>query len=90
MEAIVILQVDPGTATQIGTAIAAIPEIDWVYSVTGEIDLIALIRFADEVKMGAIVSDQILSLPGVRHSSTHLALQQFSDSQLREGLAWGD
>lgn len=90
MEAIVILQVEPGKATEIGTAIAAIPEVGWVYSVTGEIDLIALVRFSDELSLGSIVGEKILSLPGVRHSTTHLALQQFTDDQLREGLAWGD
>lgn len=90
MEAIVILEVEPGKASEVGTSVAAIPEVGWVYSVTGGVDIIALVRFTDEVALGRVVGDKILTLPGVTHSTTHLALQQFSDQQLREGLAWGD
>lgn len=90
MEAIVILEVEPGRATEIGTAVAEIPEVGWVYSVTGGVDIIALVRFADELALGSIVGEKILTLPGITRSTTHLALQQFSDQQLREGMAWGD
>lgn len=80
--AIVLLKVDVHSIPETGQAIAELPAVSEVYSVTGPWDLVALLRVHDQDELGSAIAGQIDKIPGVTASETFLALQVFSRHDL--------
>ena len=55
-----------------------------VYSVTGDIDVIAIVRVPEYDQLAEAVPDQIALIPGVQRTHTMLAFRSFS----ARDLAW--
>ena len=63
--AIVFVKADVARIPEVAEAIAAIEGISEVYSVTGQIDLIALVRVRNHDDVAAVVADRLSKVPGV-------------------------
>lgn len=74
----------------LGEKLAAVAGVSEVYSVTGEIDFIAVIRARQHEELADIVTKGIIQLPGVAKSHTHVAFKAYSRHDLESIFAIGD
>ena len=87
INAIVFVHADVSSIPEVAEAIAAIPGVTEVYSVTGQIDLIALVRVKHIDEVAAVVADQLNKVPGVLETETHVAFRTFSRHDLEAAFS---
>jgi DNA-binding Lrp family transcriptional regulator len=87
--AIVFVQADVSQIGEVAEQIAALDGVSEVYSVTGEIDLVAMVRVRDHEQIAAIVADKVNKVPGVLGTETHIAFRTFSTHDLEAAFAIG-
>lgn len=80
--AFVMIQTAPSAATGIATQLTQIEGVAEVYSVTGEWDIIAIVRLADYEQLARTVPDQIGALAGIARTSTVLAFRSYTKEEL--------
>ena len=69
--------------------IADLPGVSEVYSVTGAIDLIALVRVAGHDQVAEVVADRLNKVPGVLSTETHIAFRAYSSHDLEAAFSLG-
>lgn len=74
---------------EVAEAIAAIDAVSEVYSVTGQIDLIALVRVRTHDEIAAVVADRLNKVPGVTGTETHIAFRAYSRHDLEAAFNVG-
>ncbi|GAB5602642.1 Lrp/AsnC ligand binding domain-containing protein [Thermus sp. FJN-A] len=74
----------------LGEAIAELPQVAEVYSVTGPFDLVALLRLKDIEELDDAVTQGILALEGVERTETLLAFRAYPRKLLDQGFALGE
>ncbi|MBZ5734320.1 Lrp/AsnC ligand binding domain-containing protein [Nocardioides sp. TRM66260-LWL] len=87
--AIVFVHADVARIPEVAEAIAALEGVSEVYSVTGEIDLIALIRVRSHDEIAAVVADRLNKVPGVVSTQTHIAFRAYSRHDLETAFSLG-
>ncbi len=76
--AFVHIQTEPSAASTVANRIASIDGVAEVYSVTGEWDIIAIVRLAEYDQLATTVPDQIGAVEGIVRTSTVLAFRSFT------------
>jgi DNA-binding Lrp family transcriptional regulator len=87
--AIVFVKADVARIPEVAEAIAAIEGISEVYSVTGQIDLIALVRVRNHEDVASVVADRLNKVPGVASTETHIAFRAYSRHDLESAFSLG-
>ncbi|MCX6401143.1 MAG: Lrp/AsnC ligand binding domain-containing protein [Propionibacteriales bacterium] len=87
--AIVFVQAETARIPEVATAIAALEGVSEVYSVTGQIDLIALIRVASHDDIATVVADRLNKVDGVVDTETHIAYRAYSRHDLEAAFSIG-
>jgi DNA-binding Lrp family transcriptional regulator len=87
--AIVFVQADVSRIPEVATAIADIDGVREVYSVTGQIDLIAMIRVKNHDDIAAVVADRLNKVEGVVDTETHIAYRAYSRHDLEATFSLG-
>jgi DNA-binding Lrp family transcriptional regulator len=87
--AIVFVNAEVSTIPEVAEDIASLDHVSEVYSVTGQIDLIALVRVAHHDDIAAVVADQINKVPGVLSTETHIAFRTYSRHDLESAFSLG-
>ena len=87
--AIVFIQADVARIPEVAEQIAALDGVSEVYSVTGEIDLIAMVRVRQHEDVAYVVADRLNKVPGVLRTETHIAFRTFSKHDLEAAFAIG-
>ncbi len=87
--AIVFIQAEVARIPEVAEAVAAIEGVSEVYSVTGEIDLIALVRVRVHEQVAEVVPAGINRVPGVLATETHIAFQAYSQHDLEAAFSLG-
>ena len=87
--AIVFVKADVARIPEVAEAIAALDGVSEVYSVTGQIDLIALIRVSDHEQVASTVADRLNKVPGVASTETHIAFRTYSRHDLEAAFSLG-
>lgn len=72
-----------------GEALAAVDGVSEVYSVTGEIDFIAMVRAREHEELADIVTRRIGQVAGVVRTHTHVAFKSYSRHDLEAVFALG-
>ena len=85
--AIVLIHTDRGQTAAAAEAIADIPDVAEVYSVTGEYDLVAIVRVQHYDQMSDVVPQRIGAVPGIARTHTLMAFQHYSRHDLER--LWG-
>jgi DNA-binding Lrp family transcriptional regulator len=81
--AFVLINADAARIAQLGEELAGIDGVTEAYSVTGDVDLVAVLRVATHEQIADIVTLHIAKLAGVRDTRTLIAFRSYS----REDLA---
>jgi DNA-binding Lrp family transcriptional regulator len=80
--AVVLITAEKGALPTLGEALAAIPGVSEVYSVTGEFDFIAMVRAKAHDDLADIVTGRIAQTKGVARTFTHVAFRAYSKHDL--------
>ena len=80
--AVVLIRAEKGALPKLGEDLAAIPGVSEVYSVTGDIDFIAMVRAKEHDDLADIVTRRIAQVTGVARTETHVAFKAFSKHDL--------
>lgn len=86
LTAFVMIHAEPNQIAEVAQAIANLPHVAEVYSVTGEIDIIAVVRLSDYELLAEVVPEALSRVPGVLQTNTVLAFRRFSAKDLE--AAW--
>lgn len=87
--AIVFVKADVARIPEVAEAIAALEGVSEVYSVTGQIDLIALVRVSTHDEIATVVADSLNKVDGVTATETHIAFKTFSRHDLESAFSIG-
>ncbi|KYH44034.1 Lrp/AsnC ligand binding domain-containing protein [Branchiibius sp. NY16-3462-2] len=89
ISAIVMIKADVQRIPEVGQAIANLSGVAEVYSVTGDVDLIAVVKVAGHDEIAEVVSDKLNKVPGVLDSETHIAFRTYASQDLDAAFALG-
>ena len=87
--AIVLVTAERGALPTVGEALADVEGVSEVYSVTGEIDLVVMVRAREHEELAEIVTRRIAQVPGVARTHTHVAFKAYSRHDLESVFAIG-
>jgi DNA-binding Lrp family transcriptional regulator len=87
--AIVFVKADVARIPEVAEAIVALDGVSEVYSVTGQVDLIAMVRVRDHDAVADVVADRLNKVPGVLETETHIAFRTYSQHDLESAFAVG-
>jgi DNA-binding Lrp family transcriptional regulator len=82
LTAFVLVDADPAFIAGLGRALAALDGVTEVYSVTGDEDLIAVLRVADHEQIARVVTEEIAALDGVMRTRTMIAFRQYDPADI--------
>lgn len=87
--AIVHINADVDRIPEVAQAIADLEGVSEVYSITGEFDLMAMVRVAHYEEIAEVVPGRLNKVPGVLHTETHIAFRAYSRHDLEAAFALG-
>ncbi len=87
--AIVFVKADVDRIPEVAEAIAALDGVTEVYSVTGQIDLVAMVRVRHHDDVASVVADRLNKVAGVRETETHIAFRAYSRHDLESAFSLG-
>ena len=87
--AIVMIKADIQLIPEAAESIAQIPEVSEVYSVTGDFDLVALVRVRVHEELADVIPGNLNKVPGVIATQTHIAFRAYSRHDLEAAFAIG-
>jgi DNA-binding Lrp family transcriptional regulator len=87
--AIVFIQAEVAQLSEIAEQIAAIEGVSEVYSVTGELDLVAMVRVREIDDVSHVVAEQLNKVTGVLSTQTQIAYRAYSQHDLEDAFSIG-
>ncbi len=87
--AIVFIDADVSRIGEVATELADIDGVSEVYSVTGELDLVAMVRVREIDDVASVVADQVNKVDGVLATQTQIAYRAFSKHDLEDAFSIG-
>ncbi len=87
--AFVLIQTQHDATGQTAEMVAEIPGVAEVYSITGEWDLIAVLRLKDFEQLDDVVTQGIRTITTVQRTQTMLAFRAYSQKLLEQGFGIG-
>ena len=87
--AIVLIQAEVDRIPEVAEALAELDGVSEVYSVTGEFDLVAIVRVRSHDTLADVIPGQLNKVPGVSHTETHIAFRAYSRHDLEAAFALG-
>lgn len=87
--AIVLVQADVARIPEVAAAIADLDGVSEVYSVTGDVDLIALVRVREHEALADVIADNLNKVDGVLNTQTHISFRAYSRHDLDAAFALG-
>lgn len=87
--AIVLIKADMGSIPEVGEAIAMLDGVSEVYSITGEYDLVAMVRVHRHDDLAEVIPGRLNKTPGVLSTETHIAFRTYSKHDLEAAFSVG-
>jgi DNA-binding Lrp family transcriptional regulator len=87
--AIVLIKADMGSIPEVGEAIAQLDGVSEVYSITGEYDLVAMVRVHRHDDLAEVIPGRLNKTPGVLSTETHIAFRTYSRHDLEAAFSIG-
>jgi DNA-binding Lrp family transcriptional regulator len=80
--AIVMVAVEADKIPEVAQAITDIDGVSEVYSVAGDVDLIAIVRVRQFDDIAEVIAGRLSKVAGVVHTDTHIAFRAYSRHDL--------
>jgi DNA-binding Lrp family transcriptional regulator len=75
---IVLIKCDPKEIPHCATRLAGIDGVSEVYSVSGEWDLVAIVRVPEYERIAQVVTEEFTKVPGIDRTQTLTAFRAYS------------
>jgi DNA-binding Lrp family transcriptional regulator len=89
VHAVVLIQCEIDSIPEAAQAIAEIEGVSEVYSVAGEVDLVAVVRVAEHDHLATVIPGGIGKVDGVERTETLIAFQVYSKHDLERMFSIG-
>jgi len=89
ISAIVLISAEVDRIPEVAAAIANLNGVSEVYSVTGDVDLIAIVRVRHHEELADVIADQLNKVSGVLGTQTHIAFRTYSKHDLEAAFSLG-
>ncbi|HTZ45256.1 MAG TPA: Lrp/AsnC ligand binding domain-containing protein [Jatrophihabitans sp.] len=86
---IVMVSVDANRIPEVAQAIADLDGVSEVYSVAGDVDLIAVVRVRNFDEIAEVIAGRLSKIDGVLHTDTHVAFRAYSRHDLDAAFSIG-
>lgn len=87
--AIVLISCDVDRIPEAAQQLADLDGVTEVYSVAGDVDLVAVVRVREHEALADVIADRIGKVAGVRAMSTHIAFRTYSRHDLEAAFSLG-
>lgn len=87
--AIVLIDCATDAIPEVAESLANLRGVSEVYSVAGDLDLIAIVRVREFDEIAEVIAGGISKVPGVLNTDTHIAFRSYSRHDLEEAFAIG-
>ena len=87
--AIVMIDAATDSIPEVAEAVADLEGVSEVYSVAGDVDLIAIVRVREFDQIAEVVAGRINKVPGVLETDTHIAFRSYSRHDLEAAFSIG-
>ncbi len=87
--AIVMIDAATDSIPEVAEAVADLEGVSEVYSVAGDVDLIAIVRVREFDQIAAVIAGRINKVPGVLETDTHIAFRSYSRHDLEAAFSIG-
>jgi DNA-binding Lrp family transcriptional regulator len=87
--AIVLIQAERSRIPETASELAALPRVTEVYSVTGDWDIVAILRLPSYEDLDDVVTGSLRKLSGILRTQTMLAFRSYSPEWLDRGFTMG-
>jgi DNA-binding Lrp family transcriptional regulator len=87
--AIVMVTAATDSIPEVAQAIADLDGVSEVYSVAGNVDLVAIVRVREFDQVADVIAGRLDKVPGVLDTETHIAFRAYSRHDLEAAFAIG-
>jgi DNA-binding Lrp family transcriptional regulator len=87
--AIVMISVEANRIPEVAQQIADLEGVSEVYSVAGDVDLIAIVRVREFEQIAEVIAGRLSKVDGVVHTDTHIAFRAYSQHDLDAAFSIG-
>jgi DNA-binding Lrp family transcriptional regulator len=87
--AIVMIDAATDSIPEVAEAVADLDGVSEVYSVAGDVDLIAIVRVREFEQIAEVVAGRINKVAGVLETDTHIAFRSYSRHDLEAAFSIG-
>ena len=89
VHAIVLLEAERHRINDLAQELLALPGVTEVYSITGDYDLIAVVRVKSPEEVADVVTGRLQKVSGILDSNTHVAFRVYSKHDLEAAFSLG-
>lgn len=82
--AIIMLNCEVGKVHPVSQALMEVEGVAEVYSISGEYDILAIIRVKEYDALAHVVSENISRIPGITRTNTHMAFRCYSKHDMEK------
>lgn len=87
--AIVMIATEADKIPEVAEAVAELDGVSEVYSVAGDVDLIAIVRVREFEAIADVIAGRLSKVPGVVSTDTHIAFRAYSRHDLEATFSIG-
>ncbi len=87
--AIVMIKTDVDRIPEVAQEVSALDGVSEAYSVTGEWNLIAIVRVRAHEELDEVIPGRLNKIPGVLSTETHIAFRAYSTHDLEAAFSLG-
>jgi DNA-binding Lrp family transcriptional regulator len=80
--AFLMLVCEPARIHGVGQALGDLEGVAEVYTTTGDVDFVAVVRVQDLEALATLVTERVSTLPGVVRTTTHLAMRSYGRGEI--------
>ncbi len=87
--AIVMVQAEVDRVPEVASAIADLEGVSEVYSVTGDVDLVVMVRVREHDDLAEVIADRLGKVDEISSTQTHIAFRAYSRHDLESAFSLG-
>lgn len=87
---IVLIKCDPKSIPQAARKLAGVDGVSELYSVSGEWDLVAIVRVSEYEQIAKVVTEEISAVVGIQRTQTLTAFRAYSKKDLEQAWDLGE
>ena len=82
LTAFMLITCERSALAEVGPRLAEIDGVTEVYTTTGTIDYIAIVRVQDMEALADLVTNRLRAIPGIARTDTHVAMRAYSATDI--------